>query len=226
MTFVLLQLLQFKPTHCIFINTALRGSGDYRKTFVAHFISTGPQRHRYQPKNAGWHISFWRSLVLEHLLGLHQSCQDKAFAEPKIFPEELKTSKTHTTWHKTLLWAPSLLNRAFHTGRKALKYCLQQNWHSIVSFRDEYEHIHAERPKPSQFGQIWLRGCLKNLQHQQNKHPPTHTHNHSRFLQLFRHKLYLSFPLHTWLPRKERGGGIKMTTAKIAQFSYTGRFFQ
>lgn len=92
MTFVLLQLLQFKSTHCIFINTALRGSRDYLKTFVAHLISMGPQRHRYQPKNAGWHISFWRSLVLDHLLGLHQSCQDKAFAEPN-FPWRIKNKQ-------------------------------------------------------------------------------------------------------------------------------------
>lgn len=146
MMFVLLQLLQLKSMHCIFINTVFRGSGDYFKTFIADYKSSPPsppQDTRICQKNAGWHIWFCRLLVFDRLIGLYQSCQDKAFTEPDCFPEELKPSKkTHRLAQNVHVSSFSFKYRLPHC-KKGLKYRLHQNWQCILQW--EYQDIHAEQ---------------------------------------------------------------------------------
>lgn len=190
--------------HCVFITTVFWRSGDYFKTSIADYKSmapTHPRMTQVSAKNAGWHIWFCRPLVFGCLVGSYQSCQDKAFTEPDCFPEELKTSeKMHTSWHKTFTWAPTLLNTGFHAERKAIKYWLQQNWQSLSDSGNIRTFMQNNKNLCSTdtFGfPAAFRSCSTNKTKQL-----LHHHHHSPLLQLFRHKLSLSFPLNMWLPRK------------------------
>lgn len=136
--------------------------------------------------------------MLDHRVGLYQSSQDKAFTEPNCFPEELRTSKK-----------PHCLAQNAHASSSSFKFglpCCKKGFKVLTStaltqciLEWEYQDLQAEQqnlPSMDSFGfPVAFRSCSTN----KTKQP---LHHHSPPLQLFKHKLSLSFPLNMWLPKK------------------------